>query len=197
MTSTTTVENESNISISDRINQISSRLIIMSLNIHIELNDNRFSLLHLNEIRKSSDNSLISSSSSNTLIDELLTCIEYYCHEVIELTESLRLITINSIQTLNDLSKGSQLCLNVIENYHLDRNHAVQSILSSPFREDAWYVVHEIDLNMFSKCRIILIRLRIYFLLMYKVLINDINHSFKSKQIDDKENKNQLKISRF
>lgn len=163
---------KSNISISDRIKSISSRLIVMSLNIHIELNDGHFSLSRLNEIRKSSDLSLVSSSFSNTLIDELLACIEYYCHEINQLSETLCLITTNSIQILNDLSKGSQLCLNVIDNYHLDRNQAVQSILSSPFREDAWYVVHEIDSNMFGKCRIMLIRLRIYLLLMHQLLSN-------------------------
>jgi hypothetical protein len=172
---------ESNASIHDRINYISSRLIIMSLNIHIELNDGRFSHSRLDEIRKYSDLSLISSSSSNTLIDELFACIEYYCHEITKLADILRSITTNSIQIIDDLSKGSQLCLDVLHNYHLDRNQAVQSILSNPFREDAWYIVHEIDSNIFSKCRIILIRLRIYFLLMHQILTNDINFQLKRK----------------
>ena len=154
----------------------------MSLNIHIELNDGRFSLSHSNEIRKYSDLSLVSSSFSNTLIDELFACIEYYCHEVNELANELRLITkSSSIQILDDLSKGSQLCLDVLHNYHLDRNQAVQSMLSNPFREDAWYVVYEIDSNIFGKCRIILIRLRIYFLLMHQILTNDRNYQLKPK----------------
>jgi hypothetical protein len=153
----------------------------MSLNIHIELHDGRFSYSHSNEIRKYSDLSLVSSSSSNTLIDELLGCIEYYCHEVNELTNALRLILLNSIPVLDDLSKGSQLCLDVLHNYHLDRNQAVQSMLLNPFREDAWYVVHEIDSNMFNKCRIILIRLQIYFLLMHQILTNNIHPQSKPK----------------
>jgi hypothetical protein len=153
----------------------------MSLNIHLELNDGRFSLSRSNEIRKYSDLSLVSSSSSNTLIDELLACIEYYCHEVIELANKLRLITRNSIPIIDDLSKGSQLCLDVLHNYHLDRNQAVQSMLLNPFREDAWYVVHEIDSNIFGKCRIILNRLRIYLLLMHQILTNDRNSQLKLK----------------
>jgi len=153
----------------------------MSLNIHLELNDGRFSLSRSNEIRKYSDLSLVLSSSSNTLIDELLTCIEYYCHEVIQLANTLRSITRNSILMIDDLSKGSQLCLDVLHNYHLDRNQAVQSMLLNPFREDAWYVVHEIDSNIFGKCRIILNRLRIYFLLMHQILTNDRNPQLKPK----------------
>jgi len=172
---------ESNASIHDQVNYISSRLIVMSLNIHIELNDGHFSLSRSDEIRKYSDLSLVSSSSSNTLIDELLACIEYYCREVTKLADALRLITTNSIQIIDDLSKGSQLCLNVLHNYHLDRNQAVQSMLVSPFREDAWHIVHEIDSNMFGKCRIILIRLRIYFLLMHQILTNDLNPQLKRK----------------
>ena len=178
---------ESNTPIRDRLDYISSRLILMSLNIHIELNDGRLSLSRSNEIRNQSDLSLVSSSLSNTLIDELLVCIEYYCHEVNELADALRLIvnssliTTNSIQNLDDLCKGSQLCLNVLHNYHLDRIQAVQSMLSSPFREDAWYLVREIDSNIFSKCRIILIRLRIYFLLMHQILTDDITPRMKPK----------------
>jgi hypothetical protein len=168
----------------DRVNHISSRLILMSLNIHIELNDGRFSTSCLNQIRTHSDLSLVSSSLSNTLIDELFECIKYYCHEINELTDGLRLILNSSsitIQILDDLSKGSQLCLDVLHNYHLDRNQAVQSMLLNPFREDAWYVVHEIDLNIFGKCRIILNRLRIYFLLMHQILTNDRNPQLKPK----------------
>ncbi|CAF3201614.1 unnamed protein product [Rotaria sp. Silwood2] len=178
---------DSNISIRDRIDYISNRLILMSLNIHIELNDGRFSFSRLNEIRKHSDISLVSSSFSNTLIDELLVCIEYYCHQVNELTDLLHLIiksllsNTNFNQIIDDLSKGSQLCLDVIKNYHLERIQAVQSMLSSPFREDAWYLVHEIDSNIFGKCRIILIRLRMYFLLMHQILTNDINLQIKPK----------------
>ncbi len=172
----------------DRVNYLSSRLIMMSLNIHIELNDGHFSSSRSNEIRQQTDLSLVSSSSSNPLIDELLACIEYYCHEVQELADALRaILNLSSISILDDLSKGSQLCLNVLHNYHLDRHQAVQSILSSPFREDAWCVVHELDWNIFGKCRIILIRLQIYFLLMHQILPKDLKspslHSFShSKQ---------------
>jgi hypothetical protein len=158
------------------IDYISRRLILMSLNIHIELNNGRLSLSHLHKIRKYSDLSLVSSSFSNTLIDELFVCIEYYCHEMNKLLDELRVIlNSSSLQILDDLSKGCQLCLNVLNNYHLDRSQAVQSMLSSPFREDAWYLVYEIDLNIFGKCRIIIIRLRIYFLLMHQILTDNMN----------------------
>ncbi|CAF4396885.1 unnamed protein product, partial [Adineta steineri] len=156
-----------------RRNCISSRLIILSLNIHIELSNGRFSLTRSNEVRKQSDLSLISSSFSNSLIDELFTCIEYYCDEINKLIDELRLINTNSYQILDDLSKGCQICLNVLYNYHHDRISAVQSLLSNPFREDVWHFVYEIDSNIFSKCRIILIRLRIYFLLLHQFLTND------------------------
>jgi hypothetical protein len=93
-----------------------------------------------------------------------------------KLLDELRLIlNSSSLQILDDLSKGCQLCLNVLNNYHLDRSQAVQSMLSSPFREDAWYLVYEIDLNIFGKCRIIIIRLRIYFLLMHQILTDNMN----------------------
>jgi hypothetical protein len=178
---------ESNASIRDRLDYISSRLILMSLNIHIELNDGRLSLSHSNEIRKYSDLSLVTSSLSNTFIDELFVCIEYYCHEVNKLANELRSIihssslTTNPLPHIDNLSKGSELCLNVLHNYHLDRSQAVQSMLSSPFREDAWYLVYEIDSNIFGKCRIILIRLRIYFLLMHQILTDDIDPQIKLK----------------
>lgn len=177
---------EPNSSIDDRIDYISNRLILLSLNIHMELNDGRFSLSHLNEIRKHSDLSLVSSSFSNALITELISCIEYYCHQIKDLTDLLRLIiqslliTDNLGQTIDNLLKGSQLCLDTLQNYHVDRMQAVQSMLSSPYREDAWCSVHEIDSNIFGKCRIILIRLRMYFLLMHQILINDINNKTKS-----------------
>jgi hypothetical protein len=177
---------ESNTSIRDRVNHISSRLIFMSLNIHIELNYGRFSTSCLNQIRTHSDLSLVSSSLSNTLIDELFECIKYYCHEINELADGLRLMLNSSsitIQILDDLSKGSQLCLNVLHDYHLDRIGSVQSMLSSPFREDAWYLVHELDTNIFGKCRIILIRLQIYFLLMHQILTNDIKSKTSSSSV--------------
>ncbi|CAF3773423.1 unnamed protein product [Rotaria sp. Silwood1] len=180
---------DSNIAICDHIDYISTRLILMSLNVHIELNDGRFSFSRLNEIRKHSDISLVSSSFSNTLIDEILGCIEYYCHQINELTDLLNLIIkplsphANFNQIIDDLSKGSRLCLDVTKTYHLDRIQAVQSMLSSPFREDAWYLVHEIDSNIFGKCRIILIRLRMYFLLMHQILTNDINLQIQTSSL--------------
>jgi hypothetical protein len=169
----------------------------MSLNIHIELTDGHCSLSHLNEIRKHSDQSLISSSTSNPFIDELLACIKYYCHEVTKLSNELRLMTKNSNQILDDLSKGSQLCLDVLHNYHSDRNQAVQSILENPFREDAWYVIYEIDWNIFVKSRIILIRLRIYFLLMHQILINDHHTQIRSSSFHFLTNKKTSKMDEF
>lgn len=162
------------------LNYLSSRLILLSSNIQVELNGGRFSFSNLNEIRKYSDLSLVSSSTSNTFIDDLLSSVEYYCNQVIELADSLRSIiksflsTTNLNQTIDDLTKGSQLCLDVINTYHTDRIQAVQSMLCSPFREDAWHFVYELDSNMYGKCRIILIRLRMYFLLMHQLIMNDI-----------------------
>ena len=54
----------------DRLSEASRQLILMSLNIHIELHDGRFSSSQLAEVRKQTDASLISSSSSNKLIEE-------------------------------------------------------------------------------------------------------------------------------
>jgi hypothetical protein len=182
-------------SIDDRFHAISNRLINLSLNIHIELTDGHCSLSRSNEIRKYSDQNLISSSTSNPFIDELLECIEYYCHEVTKLGNELRLMTKNSNEVLDDLSRGSQLCFDVLHNYHSDRNQAVQSILINPFREDAWYVVYEIDWNIFMKSRIILIRLRIYFLLMYQILINDTQN--RNSSFHSLINKKTSKIDKF
>ncbi|CAF3298129.1 unnamed protein product [Rotaria socialis] len=190
---------EPNTSMGERINYLSNHLIVLPLNIHVELNDGRFSLTNLNEIRKHSDLSLLSSSFSNIFIDELLSCVEYYCHQVTELTDSLHLVIrsllsiTNLSQIMDDLSRGSQLCLDVIKIYHTDRMQAVQSMLSSPYREDAWHFVYELDSTIFSKCRIMLIRLRMYFLLMHQILFNDIkqkspmsisNNSKRRKHVD-------------
>ena len=180
-----TTLSESNASIPARIDSISNYLILISLNIHEELNNGRFSLTRSNEIRKYSNLSLITSSFSNTLIDELLTCIEFYLREVNVLADILcstvnsLLVNNNTGPVIDDLSKDSQSYLNVLKQYHDDRILAVRSLLSNPFREDGWYLVHEIDLNIFSKCQEILIRLRMYALLMHEMLTNDINIQIK------------------
>ena len=157
---------------------LSNRLILMSLNIQIELSDERFSLSHLDEIRQQADLSLVSSSLSNALMDELVLCLAYYCQQVIELAEALRStlaefsMSPSPLTAIDDLSRGATLCSSILDNYRLDRTQAVQSMLSSPFREDAWHLVHQIDSNLFGKCRIIFIRLRTSFLLMYQWLIH-------------------------
>ena len=161
----------------DRLRDISCRLIVMSLNIHVELHDGRFSPSQSDGVQKHADLSLISSSPVNTYIETLFAGIEYYCREINESVEALHGLSdssVNALPALEDLSKGSQVCLDVLQQYHRDRTPAMQSLLSNPFREDAWRLVHEIDSSMFSKCRIILFRLRIYFLIMHRILTGEV-----------------------
>ena len=159
---------EINPSVSDRLSSISSRLMLMALNIHVELRETRFSLSRSTELRQQADVSLVSSSPSNPLMVELLACVQYYCDEVNELAESLRSLVTSPI--IDELMQGSKVCSSILEHYQEDRMGAVQSLLSSPFREDAWHLVYEIDLNLFGKCRIILIRLQTSFLLLHRVI---------------------------
>ena len=173
----------------DRLDALSTRLILMSLNIQIELSDERFSLSHLNEIRRQADVSLVSSSLSNALMDELILCLAYYCEQVIEQAEALRWalaelsISPAPLTVIDDLSRGATLCSSILDNYRLDRTQAVHSMLSSPLREDAWHLVHQIDSNLFGKCRIIFIRLRTSFLLMYQCLVHHRTGSSQSTNL--------------
>lgn len=160
---------EINPSASDRLSSISRRLTLMALNIHVELREKRFSLSRSNELRQQADMSLVSSSPSNPLIVELLACVQYYCQEVNELADSLRSLIASPI--VDELIQGSKVCSSILEQYQQDRMEAVQSLLSSPFREDAWHLVYEIDLNLFGKCRIILIRLQTSFLLFHQLIV--------------------------
>jgi hypothetical protein len=161
-----------------RLDALSNRLILMSLNIQIELSDERFSLSHLVEIRQQADLSLVSSSLSHASMDELVLCLTYYCEQVIGLAEALRSMLAEfsmspaPLTVIDDLTRGATLCCSILDNYRLDRTQAVQSMLSSPFREDAWHLVHQIDSNLVGKCRIIFIRLRTSFLLMYQFLVH-------------------------
>jgi hypothetical protein len=117
-------------------------------------------------------------------MDETLACVEYYCRQLNELSHSTQSIcnslsiptfTLSSSSIIDDLVRNMSICLDILDQYQHDRLDAVQSLLSSPFREDAWHLVHEMDSNLFGKSRIILIRLRTSFLLLYRIL-NEIVH---------------------
>lgn len=152
---------------------IANRLILMALNIQIELNDPRFSRSYSKEIRQQTDVSLVASSFSNPLIEELILCVKYYCNELIELINQSRSCLSAATSFLDDLMVNAKICLSIFDQYHDERSSHVQSLLSSPFREDAWHLISDIDLNLFVKCRIILVRLRSSALLLYQCLKND------------------------
>lgn len=144
---------------------ISSRAMLIAVNLHIELNESRFALTSAKDIRQQSDASLVASSLSNPFIEELIQCVQNYCNELIDFGN-----TTPSSLLLDDLIQNAKIFLSIFDQYHEERNSSVQSLLSSPFREDAWHFINELDLNIFFKCRIILIRLRCSFLLVYQLL---------------------------
>ena len=114
------------------LSSTSSRAMLIALNIHIELNESRFAVTSAKDIRQQTDTSLVASSLSNSLLEELITVVQHYCQELIDFGQT------SHSSLFDELTQNAKICLSIFDQYHDERHTAFQSLLSSPFREEAW-----------------------------------------------------------
>lgn len=147
----------------------------MALNIHVELNSLKFSIDDIEyTIRRQTDESLYSYSNVHPSIEKLIGCVKFYCQQLQMFIENIR-SKVTTSETIDELEENYRIYAKVFDEYEEKRNESVEDVIENPFREDAWHLVHELDSNIFVKCRIILIRLRTAFL----VLQQEINSTIK------------------